>query len=360
MSGINRRDFIAGVGAAIGGTAFPVRAEPASGLWTPRADMPFAVQEIYPAAFWKTVPDAASAKPRSLGVLVNAGGITGGGSGLIGVSGAVTVYDPVGDRWSHGPLLPEPRHHIALVFASGFLFALGGFSADRDGAWRMRADLWRIDSLDEASWRPRAPLPVPQAESVAASLDGFIHVAGGRSPAMSRNREWSDHIDTEKHFAYDPRENRWNERRPLPTARNSAAGAVVDGFLYVLGGRTVSGGNLPDCHVYDGFADRWQPIAPIPKSAQAGAPRGQAGNAAAVWNGKIYMMGGEWFSGDGGVYADVFEYDPRTDKWRAVAPMPRPRHGLGAVALADGIYVCGGASGPSASGTTPFLDRFEI
>lgn len=85
------------------------------------------------------------------------------------------------------------------------------------------------------------------------------------------------------------------------------------------------------------------------------APHGQGGLAAAAWRNKIYVFGGEWWidEGDGGVYADVWEYDPRQDKWRACAAMPRPRHGLGAVALDDGIYVVGGASGPRSRDSRP-------
>jgi N-acetylneuraminic acid mutarotase len=89
-------------------------------------------------------------------------------------------------------------------------------------------------------------------------------------------------------------------------------------------------------------------------------PKAQAGLAASVLGGKIYVFGGEYFNAGGGVFPDAWEYDPRTDEWRAVAAMPRPRHGLGAVTLDNAIYVLGGAARAGAEATSAALDRFEI
>lgn len=320
------------------------------GAWTPLERMPSPVQEIYPAPFWKAPQTEGSLKPDPYNVLVNAGGLTP--SGQYNVSDEVTFYDPVYNRWGFGPKLPEARHHIALTNNNGYLYGVGGFSRDENGGWQMRDDNWRLSDLT-SEWTPMAPLPHPQAEVVCVSLDGFVHIAGGRAPAGSRNRDWSDHIDTEEHWAYDPADNKWFAVAPMPTARNSAAGAVVRGTLYVIGGRTVSDGNLNVVEVYDPISDRWERARPMPQA--------QAGLAASVLNGKIYVFGGEYFSaGGGGVYAEAWEYDPRTDKWRGVAAMPRPRHGLGAVTLGDAIYVLGGALKAGGEDTSSALDKFEI
>ena len=42
------------------------------------------------------------------------------------------------------------------------------------------------------------------------------------------------------------------------------------------------------------------------------------------------------------VFADSWVYDPATDDWEALPPMPTARHGLGAAALNDRIHVFGG------------------
>lgn len=352
MGNINRRFMLAGGAAAVAaGCGARAHEAPGSmGAWTPLADMPFAVQEIYPAPFWKAPADGLGLKPKPFNILVNAGGLTA--TGAYNVTDETTFYDPVYDRWGFGTALPEPRHHVALVNNNGYLYAVGGFARDDGGGWRMRGTCWRLGALSEP-WLVMRPMPHPQAEAVCVSLGGYIHVAGGRAPSGSRNRAWTDHIDTDEHWLYDAADDGWHPLRPMPTARNSAAGAVAGGVLYVIGGRTVTDGNSAAVEVYDPLSDRWEKARPMPKA--------QAGLAAATLNGKIYVFGGEYFSpAGGGVFSEAWEYDPREDRWRAVAAMPRPRHGLGAVALENAIYVLGGASRPGGEGTSAALDKFEI
>lgn len=50
-------------------------------------------------------------------------------------------------------------------------------------------------------------------------------------------------------------------------------------------------------------------------------------------------MGGE---GTNRVFGQNEAYDVAADRWLAYAPMMTPRHGLGAVAVGDAIYVAGG------------------
>jgi hypothetical protein len=58
-----------------------------------------------------------------------------------------------------------------------------------------------------------------------------------------------------------------------------------------------------------------------------------------LYRGKIFCMGGE---GSNRVFAQNETYDPAKDTWEQYAPMPTPRHGLGAVTIGDYIHVAGG------------------
>ncbi len=346
---MDRRSFLIAGGAALTAPSAARAARDHLGRWTPRADMPFAAQEIYPAEF------RCGGEP----VVVVAGGITAGDGGKLGVTDACAYYVAVADIWNIAATLPAPRHHLALASMKESLFAIGGFAADEAGQWRMQRDVWRIDDLNRENWRPVAPMPLPQAEAVTLSHDGFIHVIGGRTPKGERNQDWTDQTDTGAHWTYDPKEDTWKARAPLPVPRNSAAGAVLGGELYVVSGRTVANGNTPVCHAYDPKADTWREIASLPRPSDPKAPRGQGGLAAAALNGSIYAFGGEWFGETSGVYADTFVYRPEKEMWFPDAVMSRPRHGLGAVALGDAIYAVGGATGPSANGTCAYVDRLD-
>ncbi|MEM6415821.1 MAG: galactose oxidase [Pseudomonadota bacterium] len=318
------------------------------GHWSKCADMPFAVQEIYPT---KTQIGGEQH-------IINAGGIA---TGLTyPVKRKTILYNPITNSWREGASLPKRRHHISLASVNGDVYAIGGFTNDKLAFWKMCSDVWRISDPVAGEWEPAPALPRPQAEASCLAVNEKIHFIGGRQQRGEANKGYLDHTDTDNHLVFDTKLGTWEQRTPLPTARNSSGFAELNGEIYVISGRTVSDGNTPVCEVYNPIEDRWRTIAPLPKSMRPNAPQGQGGTAAASFNGKVYCFGGEWFGQMPGVYPDAWEYDPQSDHWRAVQPMIRPRHGLGAVTLNDGIYLLGGASGPSSKGVTAYLDRFVI
>jgi N-acetylneuraminic acid mutarotase len=351
MTKLTRRGFTAGALAlSASGPAMACRAVRADlgGEWGTYPALPFRTQEIYPATLDGQIYVAGGLSPdvseRPLDIaarfVVWSDRQIEPGSDIIRVSCR-------GD-WSDLSPLPEPRHHPNLVGQDGTIFAIGGFAAGDGGAWRMLANASRY-SVEDDSWSEVNALPRPFGETVAAALLGHIHVATGRQPIGSANANWSDHGDVGTHYVYDITEGRWREAAPNPNPRNSAAGAVLDDRLHVVGGRRVNAGNEAHHEAYDPVTDSWHQLAPL--------PQGQGGLAAAVANGKLYAFGGEWFAGDGGVYPHVWIYDPATDSWEAGPEMRTPRHGLGGVTVRGSIFAIGGATQRGGNGTS---DRVEV
>jgi N-acetylneuraminic acid mutarotase len=63
-----------------------------------------------------------------------------------------------------------------------------------------------------------------------------------------------------------------------------------------------------------------------------------------VLGGRLYDFGGEGnVAHPSGVFPQIEAYDPTTDTWAALPDMEGPRHGFGAAALGDSIYLPGGA-----------------
>ena len=61
--------------------------------------------------------------------------------------------------------------------------------------------------------------------------------------------------------------------------------------------------------------------------------------------GCLYALGGEGnAASQSGVFPQVEAYDARADRWESLAPMPTPRHGIGAAVVGDRIWVPGGAT----------------
>ena len=306
-------------------------------LWSIATPLPFAVQEIYPTAFRDHI--------------ILAGGIVDDPQFGIGASARTVVYQLGGQVWADGPSLPIALHHPGLVALPDRVVAMGGFVANNDGFWQMQKSVIILDR-EMKGWTAGPMLPTPRAEFVAAYAHGQVVIAGGRTPRGSSNRIYGDHVDVIDTLLLDPSTNRWRSGRPAPTARNSAAGAVLDNRLHIVGGRISAGSgirNLDVHEVYDPATDRWSARAPLPQA--------QGGLAAAAFNSKLYAFGGEFFGVHSGVYKEAWAYDPVADSWQAVAPIPLPRHGLGAVTLADGIHVIGGATRAGAEGRS---DRHDI
>jgi N-acetylneuraminic acid mutarotase len=325
MTSLTRRGFVGSTLAL--GMAGPGAALPPA--WSHRAALPVRTQEIYPAILDGQIYVAGGLSPDT------------GREGM-GILDRAFRWSP--DAWEEIAALPEPRHHPNLVGHDGAVYAIGGFRAGHGGAWNMIAANTRYGPASK-TWHEAAPLPAPFAETCAVSLGGQIHVATGRQPAGEANANWPDHADSGAHFVFDAGENRWHRAAPNPNPRNSATGVVLNGRFHIVGGRRVNDGNRAHHEAYDPQSDSWHSLAPM--------PQGQGGLAAAVTGGRIYAFGGEYFGPDGGgVYPDVWIYDPDGDRWDSGPAMLTPRHGLGGVSLNGSVFAIAGATGPSAQGTS--------
>ncbi len=244
-------------------------------------------------------------------------------------SDVIQVYDVAADRWTFGPSLPVPMHHMMAVGLSGRLYVIGG---EFDGAGTGRPEVY-LDTVHEldpraGTWRRRALMPTARSGGGAAVVDGKIYVAGGRPPRGSD-------------FAvYDPAADRWTTLPNLPTQRNHLAVVAIERKVYVAGGRFGGGFNSEKTaalEIYDPATNRWTAGAPLP------APRGGVAGVSA--NGCVYVVGGEGNTNDPrGLFDQNEAYDPQANAWNRLPPMPTPTHGLVGAAFVDGrIYLPGGA-----------------
>lgn len=79
----------------------------------------------------------------------------------------------------------------------------------------------------------------------------------------------------------------------------------------------------------------------------------RAGATASVVNDKIYVIGGYYNEGSNRKRSNVIEeYDPTTDSWKTLTPMPTARSWATSAVIGDEIYVFGGAENGNTSGTT--------
>lgn len=294
--------------------------------WQQGKPLPIAIQEVYPAVFEQQIFVAGgfipSDKPAFFG---------------LGPTDKVFAYSLQEQSWKPSVSLPTARHHLGMASNNRYLYAIGGFSSNKNTSWKVENSVYRKSS-SEGAWQQGPPLPIPMAESVYGVIGENIHLVGGKTFQAGRK----GNFDTNKHFVLI-QDQHWEQAAPATLERNSAASAVLDGKMYVVGGRKKGkhATNLRHLEVYDTKLDKWHSLQPLPQAV--------AGHAAVALNGKIYVTGGEAF-GKGGnwktgeAFSDVWAYDPVTDQWSREVSMPGPRHGHGTVAIDGQLYVIGGAS----------------
>jgi len=147
----------------------------------------------------------------------------------------------------------------------------------------------------------------------------------------------------------------WQFAEPMPTARSNAAAAVLDGQIYVIGGRDDLGNVLDVVERYDPVNNTWHPVSAL--------RRERAGAAAAIFQDKLYVLGGHRFSSDDGdrnVLSDVEVFDQTLDRWDSFAGLEENRDALAAVVLNGTFYALGGADdNGGALATVEFYDPVD-
>jgi N-acetylneuraminic acid mutarotase len=163
-----------------------------------------------------------------------------------------------------------------------------------------------VSATFQDSWTSKAPLQVARGALGVAEVNGKIYAIGG-TPEDVRMATTKQFLGTNEE--YDPETNRWTMKKEMPTPRAALATAVYQGKVYCIGGKT-SNGYTGVNEVYDPKTDTWE--------TKASMPTDRGFLSASVVNGKIYLIGGSPPS----VWNVTEVYDPETDLWVTKAAMP--------------------------------------
>ena len=259
-------------------------------------------------------------------------------------------YDPAAQQWTKLAPLPGGIHHPGFAGVGAKLYVIGGFEISRpaDGslpAWVPTTGVWIYDTTADR-WSPGAPMPTPRGALTATAVGTKIYAIGGaKNPEYSTNqlRPTVPVENLATNEVYDTETNTWTTKRPMLTARNHHGAAFIDGKLYVVGGRVGStfiiglSTNVSTHEVYDVAHDTW--------SSALGLPTARSGVGVAVLHGRLHVLGGEAYLNDlVGTYRTHEAYDPKTDSWERLPPMPTPRHGLAVGEIGGKLYAVSGSN----------------
>lgn len=139
----------------------------------------------------------------------------------------------------------------------------------------------------------------------------------------------------------------WLTRAAMLTPRQEISPAVLNGKIYVPGGFGANAQATNVVEVYEPATNSWTPVAPLPEILH------HYGLAAA--NGKLYLLGG--YTGNTfNPMSRTYVYLPDSNVWRRKADMPVARGAHAAVEFNGKIYLFGGITNLGDSRRTDVYD----
>jgi N-acetylneuraminic acid mutarotase len=240
-----------------------------------------------------------------LGMAPNAAGQSivyafGGTSADEGGTGkAVQAYNVATETWT------PKSSQVGVFYSNGVakigsrLYFTGGYvtAGNLPDATRQ---VWAYDYMNDRMIR-RADLPIFSAEGISAAIDGKLYVLPGACNGNGwPNPGFCEVEQTRRFYQYDPKTNAWTARRQAPHFHRRGAAAVLDGKLYVAGGFKDFYQAVADLDVYDPATNTWRTLAPLPV---AGVAQG------AALQGQFYVVVG----------LRTYAYNRTTNRWTAKA-----------------------------------------
>jgi N-acetylneuraminic acid mutarotase len=295
--------------------------------------------DLPPDSFWKTGTRMPTPRSETASVLLGDKiYIMGGLDETDRPLDIVEVYDVKLDKWSTAASLPIPLDHSGADVLNQKIYLVGGKGIDSKTSDR----LFIYDPITD-KWEEGKSMPTARYALTVDFIDGILFAMGGKNKElMGYARET---LSTNE--AYDPAINKWITKASLPTGRHHAASAVVDGKLYVIGGRNTNFLQrlyLDDNEMYDIKTDTWQKLESMPTNRSA--------SDTAVIDHGIHVFGGE-ICDEGGMSNKVFDehelYNTELNKWTQELKMPTARHGPSVQFVDRYIYVIGGGVQPCTS-----------
>jgi N-acetylneuraminic acid mutarotase len=258
-------------------------------------------------------------------------------------------FDPASNEWTRLPNIPEGIHHPGFAAIGEKLYSIGGFTIARPAtglpAWVPSKSVWIYDT-NAKSWSKGPDLPTPRGALTATAHENKIYAIGGAKNPTYSTPELRPTVPVENMATtevLDIATGTWSAAAPMLTARNHHGASLIDGKIYVVGGRIGStfiiglSNNVSTNEVYDIAKNTW--------AAVLGMPTPRSGVGTAVLNGRMHVLGGEAYLNDlVGTYRTHEAFDPKTNTWQRLPPMPTPRHGLAVAEIGGKMYAVSGSN----------------
>ena len=191
------------------------------------------------------------------------------------------------------------------------------------------------------TWTPLAPVPDlinAEASAVYAPNVNKLFVFGGDDPTTGTV------VNTTR--IYDIATNTWSTGTPMPDVRAFMGSGYFNGKIYLVGG--YSTGNVDPS-----FGQVWEydPVANTFNTSRMSMPATLGGPGFGIINGHIYIAGGRDLNNTN--LNTVYDYDIAANTWTTRATMPSGVNVPGSAVIAGKLWVFGGGNPFTGPGTAP-------
>lgn len=223
-------------------------------------------------------------------------------------------------EWHYAATLPEPVDHAAATALGGYIYVAGGRIENL-----VTNKFWRYDPVEDR-WDELPSMPIPRYAPVMQAANDKLYLFAGQS---------SHGNDETSMLIFDPQTNEWTTRPyGVADSRWLAASAVIDGKIYLAGGRSRDQLNFRACDIYDPVSDRWRSCSNMRE--------GRSDFGLATVNNRLMAIGGEDLLTDSNTQTTEISSTSGAG-WMSGPWMPYPRHGMAVVSLGNQIWVIGGS-----------------
>jgi N-acetylneuraminic acid mutarotase len=236
------------------------------------------------------------------------------------VSGSTSVVE---NSWVTKASMHQARAYLGVAVVDGKIYAIGGDSGRYMGnAATQWGRTYSVVNTNEEynpandSWTFKAPMPTSRAGFAVAVYQNKIYCIGGWYADVvnyvdnyGTPEQNITYYNTAKNEVYDPSSNTWETKAPLPLSSSILVASVVNGKIYVLPVLPVS--SPGKLEVYNPESDSWTLETPPPYAV--------TGFTTAVVGNKLYFEGGLMNSS---MKSSIQIYDAVADSWDVVSTFP--------------------------------------
>jgi N-acetylneuraminic acid mutarotase len=269
--------------------------------------------------------------------------VIGGNGTLVGYLHSVQ-FAPINSdgtigAWSATTSFTTARRSHTSVAYNGNLYVIGGYSgySGYNGSYFNNVQYAPINSDGTVgAWSATTSFATARCSHTSVVYNGYLYVIGGATGSGPRNDVEVAPINSDGTIGT------WSATTSFTTAREGHTSVVYNGYLYVIGGQG-SSGDLNDVQFSpihsDGTIGAW--------SATTSFTTARWAHTSVVYNGYLYVIGGQ--GGIGGGLNDVqfapINADGTVGAWSAATSFTTARWEHTSVAYNGWLYVMGGASG---------------